>query len=172
VSEPLADASRVMAIADPTDRRELCEHLYRGTPDANGEVREPLQMLWTRGGNPTVVGTLMEIDPNTSYTTTTAALAPRVFPFKLQPFRRLQAQGMLTYRHHSVASIYAQTDHNVCLYGIQAPALDGFPHGFEVQIIGPSAARQVVVRMVLVSTNNRGLRATSIVQTVADCHDI
>jgi prepilin-type N-terminal cleavage/methylation domain-containing protein len=172
VSEPLADATRVLGIADPTDRRELCDHLYRGTPDANGELHEPLQMLWTRGANPTVVGTFLEIDPGNSYNTTTLALAPRAFPFKLQPFRRLQAQGMLAYRHHSVASIYAQTDHNVCLYGIQSTSLDGFPHGFEVQIIGPSAARQVVVRLFLVSTNNRGLRANAVMQTVADCHDI
>jgi hypothetical protein len=79
---------------------------------------------------------------------------------------------MLAYRHHSVASIYGQTDHNVCLYGIQDPARDGFPHGFEIQVIGPSAARQVVVRLSLVSTNNKGMKATAVMQTVADCHDI
>ncbi len=35
----------------------------------------------------------------------------------------------------------------------------GFPHGFEIQVVGSAAARKVLIHMTTVSTNAKGLRA-------------
>ena len=79
---------------------------------------------------------------------------------------------MLSYRYHSVATNYARRTMGVGRFGIVDNTGEGFPHGFEVQITGSSAARQALVHIVLVSTNLKGQVAVSDIQTVIDARDI
>jgi hypothetical protein len=50
--------------------------------------------------------------------------------------------------------------------------LPGFPHGFEVQLIGPAAARQLLIRLAVVSINRAGHRAYARNEVIQDCRDL
>jgi hypothetical protein len=47
----------------------------------------------------------------------------------------------------------------------------GFPHGLEFQVVGPPAARQVMVHVTTVSTNNHGLKAHFDVQVIMNVRE-
>ena len=68
---------------------------------------------------------------------------------------------MLSFRHHSVATNFAQANKGVSRFGIRNDSSNGigFPHGFEVQAVGTTAARKVLIHMTTVSTNQSGMRA-------------
>lgn len=171
-SEPLVDGSAIDAITNPVDQAEVLLHLYQATPDALGNRHAPCQVVWMRGGDPTAAGTLREIDPNDgslSETPLTASGRP-------DPWRVLRAEpevrGLLSYRHHSVATNFAPASQGVVRYGLASASSGGFPHGFEVQIAGPSSARQVLLHLVVASTNRRGHTAFSNIQVVVDARDL
>jgi hypothetical protein len=172
ISEPMANANQILAITDPIDQAELLEHLNLGTPDLSGRANEPIDLVWTRGMDPSLSGAFRQIDAASDFVLSDTPLPPRTDPFGVRTYRPLHRQGLLTLRHHSVATIHAQTAATACRLGIVNAAGDGFPHAFEIQIVGPSAARQVVVHSVLLSTNNRGLRAHSDLLTLIDCRDL
>ncbi len=83
-------------------------------------------------------------------------------------FRHSNA-GILSYRHHSVASNHSRANHGVARYGLldnSAGSGVGFPHGLEVQIIGSAAARQVLIHLTTISTNRQGMQASHDIQAV------
>lgn len=43
--------------------------------------------------------------------------------------------------------------------GIASSAGDGFPHGFEIQLVGPSGARELLIRVVMAKEGSKGLVA-------------
>jgi hypothetical protein len=49
---------------------------------------------------------------------------------------------------------------------------DGFPHGFEIQIIGPSAGRQVLLHLALMSTRRGGLPTSSSQRIVVNTREM
>ena len=55
---------------------------------------------------------------------------------------RLSSRGVLSFRHHSVATNFAQANKGVSRFGIRNDSSNGigFPHGFEVQAVGTTAA--------------------------------
>lgn len=57
-------------------------------------------------------------------------------------------------------------------YAVASAAGDGFPHGFEIQIVGPAGARQVLVRLVLVKFIPVGNRlASQETVVIANCRE-
>ena len=169
-SEPLIDGGGVDRIADSADRAEMLLHLADGTPDATGVARDPAQVVWLRGELPSTVGTFRQVDTlNGSLSTT--PMAPRSSPWQVLRSDEV-INGLLSYRHHSIASIYATQSFGVGSYGISSPDGDGFPHGFEVQVIGPSSARQVHLHMVVSSTRRTGQFAWSDMQLTVDARDL
>ena len=170
VSEPLIDASSIDRISDPVDQAEVLLHLLNGTPDADGVTHDAAEMVWVRGAMPSVSGTLRQIDPDSG----TLSLTP--VDSRPDPFNVLRSEqnvrGLLSYRHHSVASIYSQESFGVGRYGLVTSALEGFPHGFEVQVVGPSSARQVLIHMVNSSTQRSGRFAWSEMQVSVDARDL
>ena len=80
--------------------------------------------------------------------------------------------GLLADRHHSIATNFAPPGHGVASYGLVDATGDGFPHGFEVQVVGPSSARQTLLHLVVTSTNRRIQYAWSDVQIVIDTRDV
>ena len=74
-----------------------------------------------------------------------------------------------------MATNYARRSVGVARFGLldnNAGGGDGFPHGFEVQIVGPTSARQVLVHLVVVSARLHGQLAWSDIQTVVDARDM
>ena len=175
VSEPLADAGAIDRITDPDDQAEVLLHLLNGTADVNGVTHAPLQVVWNRGALANVVGTFRQIDPASGeLRDNPIALSGRSDPWEIERATDT-VTGLLTYRHHSIGTNFARPTFGVSRFGLtQAPGVGtaGFPHGFETQVVGPSSARQVLVHMVVVSTNRRGQVAWSDLQAVVDCRDL
>lgn len=167
--EPLADGGQIDRITDATDRAELLLHLLAGSPDANGVSRAPVELVWVRGGMPAAAGTFRQIVPATGALSLTP-LTPRGPDWTVRR-RQQTVTGMLSFRHHSVATNHARTSTGVGRYGLTSSSGAGFPHGFEVQIVGPSSARQILLHLVLTSTNNRGQVAWSDLQLMVDARD-
>ncbi|MBX3462017.1 MAG: hypothetical protein KF830_02515 [Planctomycetes bacterium] len=170
MSEPLADAASVDRITDADDQVEVLQHLQAATPDADGVRHDPCDVVWRRGGDPTEVGTFRQIDPSSG------KLEDDPISGRPDPWRILRAdgsgRGLLSYRHHSVATIHAPANYGVGRYGIATLLGSGFPHGFEVQVVGPSSARSILLHLVVVSTNRRGRPAWSDMQVVVDGRDL
>lgn len=172
MSEPLVDGSAIDGITDPVDQAEVLMHLHDATPDELGNTHSPCQVVWLRGGSAAVVGTFREINPaDGSLSDDPLAASGRPNPWKVM--RSTQSlTGMLSYRHHSVASNYSPLNFGVGHYGVLSNTGAGFPHGFEVQVTGPSSARQVLLHLVVASTNRSGHTAMANVQVIVDARDL
>lgn len=169
-SEPLIDGASIDRILLPNDHAEVLLHLHDGTPDLTGVSRDPCQMVWLRGELPSVLGTLRMIDESDG-SLSDSPIGTRPSPWSIlraQP----NVQGLLSYRHHSVATNFARSNFGVGRYAVSSAAGAGFPHGFEVQTVGPSNGRQTVLHLVVSSTNRRGQWAWSDVQVVIDTRDL
>lgn len=172
VGEPLADGSAIDRITDPTDQAAVLLHLLNATPDANGTRHAPCQVVWSRGSLPTVVGTFRQINPaDGTLSVTPLALTGRPDPWQVLR-KDAVVPGLLSYRHHSVATNFSRVSFGVCQFAVQSSTGAGFPHGFETQIAGPSSARQVMLKLVVASTNRRGHTAWSNLQVVVDARDL
>lgn len=171
ISEPLADGAQVDKITDPTDQAEVLRHLANGTPGLDGVSRTPVNVVWARGSDVSAVGTFRQIAPFSGSLSDTP-FPGRPDPWEVLPDESQTRSNLLSYRHHSVATNYARTAMGVGRYGLIDLTDDGFPHGFEVQLVGPSVARQVMVRLVIASTNNRGHRAWSELTSLVDVRDL
>jgi len=169
-SEPLVDAASLDRISDPSDLGEVLEHLHEATPDANGITHSPCDLVWVRGALPSVLGTIRQIDAST-WTLSDTPVDGRDDPFEVERSEAV-ATGLLSYRHHSVATNHARSSFGVGRYGLIDNDNDGFPHGFEVQMVGTSAARQVLLHLVVASTHRRGQWAWSDLQVVVDTRDL
>ncbi|MGC6488623.1 MAG: type IV pilus modification PilV family protein [Planctomycetota bacterium] len=169
-SEPLIDGASVDRITDADDRAEVLLHLLNATPDATGAQHAPAEVVWIRGGLPTVSGTLRQVDPLDGSLTATPLL-PRPNPWRVlraDPITR----GLLSYRHHSIATNFAQPSFGVATFGLRSSVDEGFPHGLEVQVVGPSSARQVHLHMVVSSTQRTGRFAWADLQLTVDARDL
>lgn len=169
LSEPMADAEQVAAIP-AADRVEVLQHLRAGTPDAGGTVRDPVRLVWRRspveGESP-----FQEIQSSGSLTGSPSTGSWRIRSAEGPP------RGILSYRHHSVATNFCRFDGEESAAGVArwcSPSFVGmgFPHGFEVKVGGPSSGRKVAVNLVLVSTTVGGQLAWYRIQPVFDVREI
>lgn len=170
LSEPMVDGSQVDRVTDLADQRELLQHLALQTPDADGVVHPRVEVVWLRGSLAAAAGTFRQIDPATGNLSLTPLL-PRSPIWAVLP-QSPEITGILAFRHHSVATNYARASMGASRYGLQDNTGSGFPHGFEVQVVGPSSARQVLLHLVLVSTLRKGAVAWSDQQLIVDVRDI
>ena len=170
VSEPLVDAASIDRIDDPIDQAEVLLHLLNATEDADGGTHDACEIVWARGDLPTTSGTLRQIDSGDGSLSLTP-IYPRPDPFAVASSGET-ATGLLSYRHHSVASIYSLPVFGVGRYGVVDEGEGGFPHGFEIQVVGPSSARQVLIHMVNSSTQKSGHFAWSDMQVSVDARDL
>ncbi|MBM3973754.1 MAG: hypothetical protein FJ301_06600 [Planctomycetes bacterium] len=167
-SEPLVSAESIDRITDTSDRAQVLLHLRAGTPDATGVSRDRSYVAWRRGVLPSVAGTLRGI---------TAAGALSSAPtdgrggWSILPSGGV-LRGLLSFRYHSVVTNFGPASQGVSRYSVMNQAGGGFPHGFEVQIVGPSNGRQTLFHLLVTSTNSRGQRAWSDAQVVIDARDL
>ncbi len=159
VSEPMVDGNAIDQIIRVSDRIEILEHLLAGTPSVAGDSHPPVHLAWRRGGDPGLSGTFRQIVPGGFLSS--VPLAPRQRPWRILRDDGLSSNGLLPRGDLSVASNYAHPAIGVGCYGVVDNREDGFPHGFEVQIIGPATARQILLQLALVGTASRGLPASS-----------
>ncbi|HZN41897.1 MAG TPA: type II secretion system protein [Planctomycetota bacterium] len=167
-SEPLVDAIGIDRITNATDRVEVLQHLFNATPDASGKRHSPCQVVWKRGELASVVGTLRQIE--SAGTLSDLPTAGRPSPWNILRSDTV-VKGLLTYRHHSLATNYARASFGVGSYSVPMNTGSGFPHGFEVQIVGPSSARQAMIHLVLCSTVRRLQPAWSDMQMIVDVRE-
>ncbi len=146
-SEPLADGLRVDKIGDATDQLEVLQHLGAASADVDGKTHNPTRLVWKVGGDPRQAGVFRFIDPLTS---------PALFDFasfsaiKIQPDARASRVDLLNFRGLGLAANDSPRRAGVAAFSQIDNEGDGFPHGFEVQITGPSSAREILLRMVIV----------------------
>jgi Tfp pilus assembly protein PilV len=170
VSEPLIAAGSIDRITDPIDQAEVLMHLFNSTANADGDTHDKAEVVWVRGGLPSVTGTFRHTDENDG-SLSDDPLVPRPTPWNVLR-RDSIVTGLLSYRHHSVASIYSRDSFGVTRYAIESTTGAGFPHGLEIQVVGPSAARQVLIHMVNSSTQRSGHLAWSRMQLSVDARDL
>lgn len=169
VSEPLADGAAIDNIASTVDREEFARHLLEATPDLEGRRHDPIQVVWLRAGLPDASGTLRQIDDDGSLSDTVLPGTDRPDDWSILPKEGL-ARGVLEYRRASVASNFDREAPGISRFAIRDDA-NGFPHGLEVQLVGPSAARQLLWHLVLIDPVRKGPPAWSQVQTVISARD-
>ncbi|MCC6673165.1 MAG: type II secretion system protein [Planctomycetes bacterium] len=171
VSEAMVDSMQIDQITNATDQAELLQMLLNGAADVRGRIHAPVQVVWRMGQSPSISGTFRQILSDGTMTITVTPPRPGV-SWQILRDSDLSKEGFLTYRHHSVASNYAQANLGVGRFGLIDNTGTGFPHGFEVQMIGPASARQVLVNFTVVSTNRQGRTAAANLQGIADARDI
>lgn len=169
LTEPLADGGSIDRITDPIDQAELLLHLVQGSPDATGLRRDPVHVVWLRGEDPALPTTLRQIDSSTGLLSNDP-LAGRPDPWTIL-LDVTSPGGRLAYRQGSLASNFEDIAPGVCRFGLRNDVA-GFPHGLEFQVIGPSAARQVLMHVVMVDRWQRGQAAWSDLQTLIDARDL
>jgi hypothetical protein len=170
-SEPLADADAVEDIADAAERAEVLLHLLGGTADTDGRERDPVQVVWQRTANPGAAGAFMQIDPDDgSLSASVLSGSDRPDPWGILPAQEGGVRSLLAYRRAAVASNFDLEAPGISRFAL-ADDDAGFPHGFELQLIGPTAARQLLLHLVLMDPTRRGAPAWSAVQTVINAHE-
>ncbi|MEY4672995.1 MAG: hypothetical protein RL148_779 [Planctomycetota bacterium] len=170
-SEPMADAEQVAAIPDAADRVAVLAHLRTASPDATGMVRDPVRLAWNRNSGGGGLPMFQEIQANGSLASSSTSGS-----WKLAPSDTPQ-RGILSYRHHSVATNFCRFDGEASAVGVarwSQPSFDGagFPHGFEVKVGGPSSGRKVAVNLCIVSTQIGVQLAWYRIQPVYDVREI
>lgn len=164
VSEPLVDRDQAMQIPDPAKRAALLAHLYAGTNPVEPQYPYPAaRLLWRIGDGFSTAFARINADGSTSGVSVS---------FKVPMDEQRSRPDQLEYRKLAVTSNVAGSDRGVPAFGLIDNANDGFPHGFEVQVIGPASARQVLIRLTLVSGHQGAERAWMTVQSLADARDL
>lgn len=172
VSEPVADGDQIDAITDPADRTQILEHLRRRTLDVSGIKHPQVRLVWRRGRSLADPGAIREIDP-LSFSLSNDPVPPRPSgSWRIEADLHHSVRDLLEFRHLSIASNYASAGHGVSRFGRKDNANDGFPHGFEIQVAGPSSTREILVHMSVVGTNRHGSRGHSEMTTVVMMKDM
>jgi hypothetical protein len=148
VSEVLADGAAIDEVTSPTDLTALLEHLRTDTVDDKGRAKEPIEVAWRVGADPSAVGTLRMLGSGGTLSDTPSGA--RGMTWKLLADRRRSRFEMFAQPRLSIASNWAPSRMGLARFGDMLTSGLGFPHGLEVQIVGPSSARQILVHLVLV----------------------
>jgi hypothetical protein len=170
VSEPLADGDQIDKIEDPADQAAVAQHLRLQTPDDNGVVHPAAEVVWLRTALPTATGTLRHIQPSGALSVTPQL--PRSTTWRIERDPKREASKLLHFHHHSLATNFAPPEWGIARFSALVHSGSGFPHGFEVQLIGPSSARQILLHLVAVTTNEDGHAAHAVLQTITTARDV
>jgi len=163
VSAPLVDLDQVEQVEDVAKRAQLLMHFYDGTNPVDPMLPYPAaRILWRpRAAFATA---FKEIDAGGNIVDPMSG-----FQVASDPGRtRRQFFG---YRHLAVAQNSDGPGRGLCQFALQDDSGDGFPHGFEVQIIGTASARQVLLRLVVTSAGIGVDRSWIRVQSIVDARD-
>ena len=169
VGEPMVDGSQVNRISDPVDQAEVLEHLRLRTPDADGVQHPSVALVWIVGEDPAALDTFRQIEPTGTLSSTPVAPRSPTWEVLQDP---VESSAELLFRNlYSVATNYAPSKIGLGKFSVLDTMGDGFPHGFEVQIIGPSSGRQVLLHLIVVNRWPR-LPITSSQKIIINTRDV
>jgi len=132
VSEGLADATQLELIEDVDDQLEVMRKLVgdKVTGAWRRDVVAPPDWFVINPGS----GTMDSVE--------FVAEDPQHSDFLLDP------------RRHAVASNHAHSSLGVGEFGVKTAQQGGFPHGFEVQMMGPAEERELMLHLTLVGARS------------------
>jgi len=131
-SEPLVDRGQVEAVSDLAERRRLLLALK--------QERGVRLLLDTRAGITSALGvidTFGDIDPNPPY------------PYEIKEATKLGRKALFSLDNLSIATNASPKQYGVARFAPRLMTGSGFPHGFEVRIIGSASARQILAHLTL-----------------------
>ncbi len=141
VSEPTADLDQVEAVTEPVQREALLLHLYHGSnPTEPDAPYPPVRLLWRRG---------RAFSAAFQRVSAAGAIEPVPPGFKVPADPTRSQFEILGPRGMAVAANSAGAERGLARWALRTDAGAGFPHGFEIQVVGPASARQVLYHLVL-----------------------
>lgn len=159
VSRPLADRERFLEI-DPAIQESVLMALARS------ELRG-IQWLWTPGDP--ADSAFSEIQASWTLLPVAEGTHPA---WRIPTDNEWTEESIFLKRKISLATVWAPPGQGVSRFAQAVLASPGFPHGFEVQMIGPASARQVLVHMNLVGRTTRGDATFVEAQELINCRDL
>ena len=167
VSPPVGDRSQIESIADPTEQERVCAHLYAGTnPDEPSLPFAQMRYLWRPGGSFPAAFEEILVDGKRN---------PVPSGFQLPRDAAKSSPNLLNSRKLAISANPGGASKGIGAFGILDTSGDGFPHGFETQIVGPASARQVLAHFVFVNTvraKDNSKRVWINFQTVVETRDL
>ena len=164
VSAPVADMSQVEAVTDPVELENLLLHFYQGTNPVDPNLPYPsVRYLWTQGEPVSSAFDEILYDATVQAVPNTWLIPMDVKRSKLQ---------LLDRNDFAIASNGAGATRGIGAFGIVDTSGNGFPHGFETQIIGPASARQILMHLTTVSRTQLQLRSWGDVLGIAETRDL
>ena len=156
VSETVADAAAIDAVTNSTHLTALLNHLRTATVDSKGRPKPRVEVVWTVAQDPATSGTLRSITTSDAL----SALPPpgRGSTWKIIEDKKATQYTLLAPRGLAVASVHAPARMEVSKFAdmdADTVSTDGFPHGFEVQIVGRSSARKILVNLLVIERTDR-----------------
>ncbi len=159
-SVPFADWKRFNEV-DPPLQADVLEALR------TSQVGRKIVYLWTPGAD--FDSAFAEIQADFTLQAVTPASKPG---WKVPPDPVFTRTSVFERKRISVATNWAQANFGVAKFAAPTTAGEGYPHGLEIQVIGPASARQVLVHLCLVGQGGRGHTPWVDVQDVVSCHDL
>ena len=164
VSEALVDRDQVDKIVDPLEKDRLLIHLFAGSnPEEPQLPYAPTRHLWKLAAN--FDAAFAEFDEN-------AVIQPVPEDFKIPMSPTRSRSQHLGFKRLALSSNVAGSRRGLARFGIQDNTGDGFPHGLEIQLIGPVSARQVLIHMTLCSDSPPSEQAWLNLQAISATRDL
>ncbi len=167
VSAPVADLSQIESIADPLEQEAVCAHLYAGTnPEEPSFPFAPVRYLWRPGEDFLLAFEMIQSDGKRN---------PVASGFQVPRDAQKSTLNLLSARNLAIASNISGAPRGIGAFGLLDSSGDGFPHGFETQIVGPASARQVLAHLVFVNdarAKDNSKRVWINFQTVVETRDL
>lgn len=162
VSEPLADGAQIAAIPDAADREEFCEHLRDATADDFGRINAACVVVWDRREDPVTGSPFQQILSDGTLDPLPEAVTNRTPPdWVVLSDPTYPDVGFFIRRQFAVVPNDAPGVMLAGSHAIVDTSGGGFPHGFEVQVVGPTSARVVMLRLAIFSRLQDDLAAWS-----------
>ncbi len=159
-SVPFADWKRFQEV-DPSIQSDVLEALY------SSQVGRKIDYLWTPGAD--FDSAFAEIQGDFTLLAVTPSSKPG---WKIPEDPVFTRTAVFERKRISVATNWAQGNYGVGKFSAPSGAGDGYPHGLEIQVIGPASARQVLVHLTLIGKGGVGHTPWVDVQDVVNCHDL
>ncbi|PIE23527.1 MAG: hypothetical protein CSA62_06705 [Planctomycetota bacterium] len=164
VSVPVADMSQVEGVTDSIELENLLKHFYQGSNPVDSNLPYPaVRYLW-RQSEP-IASAFHAIKADGSFVPVPATW---LIPMDVKRSKL----DLLSRNDFSIASNQAGSSRGIGRFGLVNLTGNGFPHGFETQIVGPASARQILMHLTTVSGKGLGLRSWGDVLGVAETRDL
>jgi len=134
-------------ITDVSDQVEVLLHLMNGTPDIDDASHRAIEVVWSLGDDLASPDTLRRITVGGGLDQAPPS-ARKIWTILAD--HKKSRPDLFHYNGIAVANNDAPKALGIGTFGVKDASGDGFPHGFEIQIVGSLVARQILLRLVLI----------------------